>query len=172
MFERESNLYFAAGAEKHPELMGTLLGRKVTPQDAFILGAQLRVQPFDKLPAQVQEILDPVWGSSFKDVVVTPKMENGRLQTGYILRGSLYELEDETDLEVLKAWNIDPLWRQLACVRPHIVNGYQVKALIHMGWDQTLEPISPAEHYNFFPNGIERVIDVARRVRESVINPK
>jgi hypothetical protein len=118
----DNNIYFFGyGSYRDPQKLIKLLGKMpVLYSGSIIEGYKLSYQNLNQIPKQVSKILNSVWGQNFRSYTIN--------QQGGIVSGIVWKITPN-DLEIIKEWEFDGIWREFITINAKCANGETVIAL-------------------------------------------
>jgi hypothetical protein len=150
--------YFAYGANRSPDMIEAIVGRKPDGYPAKLEGYELCIQEWEEIPIEIQEILRNNWGLKFRTYCMRPR-------EGSTITGQVWLLT-EAERQSVKNWEF---WYQPIEVQVEGQEGTISGVETEMINDPKIKHVVEGENYPTFLNKKEAMLEVARKVRESYL---
>ena len=113
--------FFGYGANRDASKISKVLG-KVPPFHfgAILENYSLFYQTLEQIPDPPKKILESAWGPAFKAYTLNPGQG--------IVAGIVWELE-ASDLQIIKDWEFDGIWREIIQVKVKSFDGKEIEAV-------------------------------------------
>lgn len=122
--------FFGYGANRNREKLRQILGKYPELEFGGIIeGYQLCFQTLDQIPKGPKEVLQKLYGDSFKGY--TLKKGEG------VVGGAVFQLEKK-DFEYIKEWEFVGMWRELIPVTVKTAGGKAIQALTEKAMNDTV----------------------------------
>jgi hypothetical protein len=153
--------YFGYGANRNPDMMKAIVGRKPKGYSAALEGFELCIQSWGNIPKNVQKLLAPAWGPGFKSYCVRPTRDK-------VVRGKVWIL-NEAERKLIDAWELTDYWYRPVVVHFNEPNNKSVQVEIQIVDNVEIDKLVDGTKYPTWLNDKNKMIDVAQGVRERSI---
>jgi len=153
--------FFGYGANRDVQKIGKILGKTpVSCTGAILEGYSLFYQKLEQIPDPAKGFLRSAWGEDFKAYTINPGSG--------ITAGVIWEITKE-DLEIIKKWEFDGIWRQVINIEIKTFEGKKLSAFT----DKAINSNDCAGFYDGlnYPNNLnnqEGIVSEAEVAKEDI----
>ncbi|HSA83630.1 MAG TPA: gamma-glutamylcyclotransferase family protein [Patescibacteria group bacterium] len=149
--------FFGYGADRDPELMEAIIGRKPQGEKTTISGFELCIQSLADIPSKAQRIIRQSWDHGFHSYVIRPAKDMHS-----IVSGMMWELSP-LERKLIDNWELTGLWYDVFFISKGAPHPMQMELQIIQ--NQPIRHIVDGTHYKTFLNDKNKMIETATRIR-------
>lgn len=153
--------FFGYGADRDPEMMEAIIGRRPRGQGASIAGFELGIQSFGDIPSKARKIIQQSWDHRFQSYVIRPAKDMHAVVTG-----TMWELTP-SERKLIDNWELTGLWYDVFLIAKGAPHPMQMELQIIQ--DQPIRHLVDGKHYKTFLNSKEKMFEVATRCRHEYL---
>lgn len=149
--------YFAYGANRNPEMIEAIIGRKPKGFVYILRDYELCIQEWGDISPRVKRILEKVgWGKSFKSYSI-------RYARGKEVQGRIWEISKKEHKHIAN-WEMHNLWYS-PIRKVKKINGKKRTVQTEVINDKNIKGLKDQYGYKDFPVNKHKILSIARKVR-------
>lgn len=158
--------YFGYGANRSPEMMEAIVGRLPEGYPAKISGFELCVETWQDIPEHARRMLSNSWDPTFRSYCVRP---SGNLRSS--VKGIVWKITRE-ERRLIDNWELTGTWYKVFVLQYQLSKEEAVQIEIQVIEDPNVKKVFSGNRYKTFLNSKRKMLEVARKTRESYLHRK
>lgn len=156
----EKVLYFGYGANRNPDMMKAIIGRRPKGTAVFLRGFELCVQNWNEIPAHIRKRLSPAWSDSFKTYFIRP---NYKYKSK--VKGIIWDITRK-ERHLIDNWEYTGDWYKVFIMELKDTEQLEIQVIPETNMGTAINGCI----YKSFLNPPAKMFRVADRVRRNYIN--
>lgn len=152
--------YFGYGANRDPEMMAAIIGRRPRGILGTLPNYELRIQTWPEIPQRVRKLLVN-WDERFRTYCIKPKKEAG-------VAGVMWHITRK-ERKLIDHWEINGLWYESANVVVLQADGKAIRAETEVMGRLPARLRTDGLKYRTFLNPKNKMLEAARRDRKEAL---